>query len=82
MSHVGFNSLALPCEVAHALTLAPQAFFDKDYISSHPEDTERITHLKDLMQEQVRMESSSAPVCVAAGSNRLLMVLYFSLFSL
>lgn len=30
-----------------------QAFFDKDYISSHPEDTERITHLKDLMQEQV-----------------------------
>lgn len=32
-----------------------QAFFDKDYISSHPEDTERITHLKDLMQEQVRL---------------------------
>lgn len=31
----------------------PQAFFDKDYISSHSEDTERITHLKDLMQEQV-----------------------------
>jgi len=32
-----------------------EAFFDKDYISGHPEDTERITHLKDLMQEQVRL---------------------------
>uniref|UniRef100_A0A7N6BF52 DOCKER domain-containing protein n=1 Tax=Anabas testudineus TaxID=64144 RepID=A0A7N6BF52_ANATE len=32
-----------------------EAFFDKDYISSHPEDTERITHLKDLMQEQVHI---------------------------
>ncbi|MEQ2158835.1 hypothetical protein GOODEAATRI_016264 [Goodea atripinnis] len=32
-----------------------RAFFDKDYISSHPEDTERITHLKDLMQELVRL---------------------------
>uniref|UniRef100_A0AAQ4QWB1 Dedicator of cytokinesis 3 n=1 Tax=Gasterosteus aculeatus aculeatus TaxID=481459 RepID=A0AAQ4QWB1_GASAC len=31
------------------------AFFDKDYISSHPEDAERITHLKDLMQEQVHI---------------------------
>lgn len=30
-----------------------QAFFDKDYITSHPEDTEKITQLKDLMQEQV-----------------------------
>lgn len=30
-----------------------QAFFDKEYISSHPEDTEKITQLKDLMQEQV-----------------------------
>uniref|UniRef100_A0A672HQ14 Dedicator of cytokinesis 3 n=1 Tax=Salarias fasciatus TaxID=181472 RepID=A0A672HQ14_SALFA len=32
-----------------------EAFFDKDYISSHPEDAERITHLKDLMQEQVHI---------------------------
>lgn len=31
-----------------------QAFFDKEYITSHPEDTEKITQLKDLMQEQVR----------------------------
>lgn len=38
---------------SHLLTPPLQAFFDKDYISSHPEDTERITHLKDLMQEQV-----------------------------
>lgn len=37
--------------------LPPQAFFDKDYISSHPEDAERITHLKDLMQEQVGLGS-------------------------
>ena len=34
--------------------LGGQAFFDKDYITSHPEDTEKITQLKDLMQEQVR----------------------------
>ncbi|CAG11287.1 unnamed protein product [Tetraodon nigroviridis] len=34
-----------------------EAFFDKDYISSHAEDTERITHLKDLMQEQVGSSS-------------------------
>uniref|UniRef100_A0A3Q1EV04 Dedicator of cytokinesis 3 n=1 Tax=Acanthochromis polyacanthus TaxID=80966 RepID=A0A3Q1EV04_9TELE len=32
-----------------------EAFFDKEYISSHAEDTERITHLKDLMQEQVHI---------------------------
>uniref|UniRef100_A0A665TKP1 Dedicator of cytokinesis 3 n=1 Tax=Echeneis naucrates TaxID=173247 RepID=A0A665TKP1_ECHNA len=32
-----------------------EAFFDKDYISTHPEDAERITHLKDLMQEQVHI---------------------------
>lgn len=31
-----------------------QAFFQKDYISSHPEDTQKITQLKELMQEQVR----------------------------
>ncbi|CDQ91580.1 unnamed protein product [Oncorhynchus mykiss] len=30
-----------------------EAFFDTEYISSHPEDTEKITALKDLMQEQV-----------------------------
>ncbi|XP_068171002.1 dedicator of cytokinesis protein 3 isoform X4 [Antennarius striatus] len=32
-----------------------EAFFDKDFISSHPEDTEKITQLKDLMQEQVHI---------------------------
>uniref|UniRef100_A0A8C9WB81 Dedicator of cytokinesis 3 n=1 Tax=Scleropages formosus TaxID=113540 RepID=A0A8C9WB81_SCLFO len=32
-----------------------EAFFDKEYISSHPEDTEKITQLKDLMQEQVHI---------------------------
>ncbi|KAM7421851.1 hypothetical protein PAMA_010079 [Pampus argenteus] len=32
-----------------------EAFFDKDYITSHPEDTEKITQLKDLMQEQVHI---------------------------
>lgn len=33
-----------------------QAFFDKEYITSHPEDTEKITQLKDLMQEQVTQD--------------------------
>uniref|UniRef100_A0A3Q3LP42 Dedicator of cytokinesis protein 3-like n=1 Tax=Mastacembelus armatus TaxID=205130 RepID=A0A3Q3LP42_9TELE len=32
-----------------------EAFFDKEYISSHPEDTDKITQLKDLMQEQVHI---------------------------
>ncbi|XP_078803962.1 dedicator of cytokinesis protein 3 isoform X5 [Oryzias latipes] len=32
-----------------------EAFFDKDYITSHPEDAEKITQLKDLMQEQVHI---------------------------
>ncbi|XP_075869291.1 dedicator of cytokinesis protein 3-like [Nelusetta ayraudi] len=32
-----------------------EAFFDKDYISSHPEDSDKITQLKDLMQEQVHI---------------------------
>uniref|UniRef100_A0A3B3W117 Dedicator of cytokinesis 3 n=1 Tax=Poecilia latipinna TaxID=48699 RepID=A0A3B3W117_9TELE len=32
-----------------------EAFFDKEYITSHPEDTEKITQLKDLMQEQVHI---------------------------
>uniref|UniRef100_A0AAZ3QLB1 Dedicator of cytokinesis 3 n=1 Tax=Oncorhynchus tshawytscha TaxID=74940 RepID=A0AAZ3QLB1_ONCTS len=35
------------------ITRYQEAFFDKEYISSHPEDTEKITALKDLMQEQV-----------------------------
>lgn len=30
-----------------------QAFFDKDYITKHPGDAEKITQLKELMQEQV-----------------------------
>ncbi|KAJ8358994.1 hypothetical protein SKAU_G00155190 [Synaphobranchus kaupii] len=32
-----------------------EAFFDKEYISGHPEDAEKITQLKDLMQEQVHI---------------------------
>ncbi|XP_054640181.1 dedicator of cytokinesis protein 3-like isoform X2 [Dunckerocampus dactyliophorus] len=32
-----------------------EAFFDKDYISSHPEDSEKITQLKNVMQEQVHI---------------------------
>ncbi|KAJ8257946.1 hypothetical protein GJAV_G00191470 [Gymnothorax javanicus] len=32
-----------------------EAFFDKQYISSHPEDTEKIAQLRDLMQEQVHV---------------------------
>ncbi|KAF7656728.1 hypothetical protein LDENG_00036720 [Lucifuga dentata] len=37
------------------ITRYQEAFFDKDYITSHPEDTEKITQLKDLMQEQVHI---------------------------
>lgn len=40
------------------MLIVSQAFFDKEYISSHPEDTEKITQLKDLMQEQVNTTSS------------------------
>lgn len=50
-----FGFIKLVFGVLHLLTPLQQAFFDKDYISSHPEDAERITHLKDLMQEQVRL---------------------------
>ncbi|XP_060060583.1 dedicator of cytokinesis protein 3 isoform X5 [Erinaceus europaeus] len=32
-----------------------EAFFDKDYISKHPGDAEKITQLKELMQEQVHV---------------------------
>ncbi|XP_062843151.1 dedicator of cytokinesis protein 3 isoform X2 [Trichomycterus rosablanca] len=32
-----------------------EVFFDKEYITSHPEDTEKIAQLKDLMQEQVHV---------------------------
>uniref|UniRef100_A0A8B9KM68 Dedicator of cytokinesis 3 n=1 Tax=Astyanax mexicanus TaxID=7994 RepID=A0A8B9KM68_ASTMX len=32
-----------------------EAFFDKEYIGTHPEDTEKITQLKDLMQDQVHI---------------------------
>lgn len=33
--------------------LLSQAFFDKDYITKHPGDAEKIAQLKELMQEQV-----------------------------
>lgn len=42
------------------MLLVAQAFFDKEYISSHPEDTEKITQLKDLMQEQVNASETSS----------------------
>ncbi|XP_062855261.1 dedicator of cytokinesis protein 3-like [Trichomycterus rosablanca] len=32
-----------------------EAFFDKDYISSHPDEVEKINQLKELMQEQVHV---------------------------
>ncbi|KAL4673523.1 hypothetical protein H8959_017457, partial [Pygathrix nigripes] len=32
-----------------------EAFFDKDYINKHPGDAEKITQLKELMQEQVHV---------------------------
>ncbi|XP_058535055.1 dedicator of cytokinesis protein 3 isoform X7 [Ochotona princeps] len=32
-----------------------EAFFDKDYIIKHPADAEKITQLKELMQEQVHV---------------------------
>uniref|UniRef100_A0ABI8AN61 Dedicator of cytokinesis 3 n=1 Tax=Felis catus TaxID=9685 RepID=A0ABI8AN61_FELCA len=32
-----------------------EAFFDKDYIAKHPGDAEKITQLKELMQEQVHV---------------------------
>ncbi|XP_060241319.1 dedicator of cytokinesis protein 3 isoform X2 [Meriones unguiculatus] len=32
-----------------------EAFFDKDYITKHPGDAEKIAQLKDLMQEQVHV---------------------------
>eukprot|EP00079_Xenopus_tropicalis_P034939 XP_017948710.1 PREDICTED: dedicator of cytokinesis protein 3-like [Xenopus tropicalis] len=32
-----------------------QAFFDKEYITQHPEDAEKISQLKELMQEQVHV---------------------------
>eukprot|EP00063_Salmo_salar_P015563 XP_013990398.1 PREDICTED: dedicator of cytokinesis protein 3-like isoform X3 [Salmo salar] len=32
-----------------------EAFFDKEYINSQPEDTERIAQLNDLMQEQLHI---------------------------
>lgn len=37
-----------------------QAFFDKDYISGHPQDGDKITQLKHLMQEQVRSERATS----------------------
>ncbi|XP_061903202.1 dedicator of cytokinesis protein 3-like isoform X3 [Entelurus aequoreus] len=39
-----------------------EAFFDKDYISSHSEDSEKITQLKNLMQEQVHILGSGLAV--------------------
>ncbi|KAF3855666.1 hypothetical protein F7725_016389 [Dissostichus mawsoni] len=39
-----------------------EAFFDKEYITSHPEDTEKITQLKDLMQEQKLVHPEMRPL--------------------
>lgn len=43
-----------PISKKHFFFLSLQAFFDKDYITKHPGDAEKITQLKDLMQEQVQ----------------------------
>uniref|UniRef100_A0A3P9JKJ7 Dedicator of cytokinesis 3 n=1 Tax=Oryzias latipes TaxID=8090 RepID=A0A3P9JKJ7_ORYLA len=59
--HGNINSLSMclngviDAAVNGGIARYQEAFFDKDYINSHPEDIERITHLKDLMQEQVHI---------------------------
>ncbi|KAI4794892.1 hypothetical protein KUCAC02_031776 [Chaenocephalus aceratus] len=47
-----------------------EAFFDKEYITSHPEDTEKITQLKDLMQEQVHILGVGLAVHEKTGAPR------------
>ncbi|KAG8436152.1 hypothetical protein GDO86_007307 [Hymenochirus boettgeri] len=37
------------------ITRYQEAFFDKDYITQHPEDVDKISQLKELMQEQVHV---------------------------
>ncbi|XP_031756991.1 dedicator of cytokinesis protein 3 isoform X3 [Xenopus tropicalis] len=37
------------------ITRYQEAFFDKEYITQHPEDAEKISQLKELMQEQVHV---------------------------
>ncbi|XP_040214665.1 dedicator of cytokinesis protein 3 isoform X1 [Rana temporaria] len=37
------------------ITRYQEAFFDKEYIAQHPEDAEKISQLKELMQEQVHV---------------------------
>ncbi|XP_061642302.1 dedicator of cytokinesis protein 3-like isoform X2 [Phyllopteryx taeniolatus] len=44
------------------ITRYQEAFFDKDYISTHPQDSDKITQLKHLMQEQVHTLGSGLAV--------------------
>ncbi|XP_077322954.1 dedicator of cytokinesis protein 3-like [Lithobates pipiens] len=37
------------------ITRYQEAFFDKEYIAQHPEDADKISQLKELMQEQVHV---------------------------
>ncbi|KAM5126625.1 dedicator of cytokinesis protein 3-like isoform 2-T2 [Mantella aurantiaca] len=37
------------------ITRYQEAFFDKEYITQHPEDADKISQLKELMQEQVHV---------------------------
>lgn len=44
-----------------------QAFFDMEYITSHPDDSEKITQLKHLMEKQVNMmcDKGMGYLCIA-----------------
>lgn len=67
-----------------SLPFLSQAFFDKDYITKHPGDAEKIAQLKELMQEQVCLARAvwrhhrvaAAPtVCSRANSMALFITL-------
>lgn len=73
-----------PWEVFQIWPFLSQAFFDKDYITKHPGDAEKITQLKELMQEQVCLARAvwrhhrvaAAPtVCSRANSMALFITL-------
>lgn len=52
----------LPVNKRHFFFFFLQAFFDKDYITKHPGDAEKITQLKELMQEQVLFFKCRSPL--------------------
>lgn len=57
-----------------------QAFFDKDYISSHPEEMERINQLKELMQEQVSITYKSHHFPVKRSNLQICFFFFFLFF--